>query len=227
MGISERKQREKAQRREDIINACKKLILEKGGGDFSLQDLANTLEISKAALYLTFTNKDEILLSILKEAGEAFYAFLHEKVMASKTGLEGMIAMAHGYLEFYGTNRDTFILFGLKDYFYPAFPFVIPEKMDKMAQQYLDLIHHCLKTGVKDGTLDNTLDIEQTTMSIIFITTSLIDKVSNIPREFRNTESVSQLIQDAFALLLRAAANPKIERKVFLSALDTGAEIKV
>ena len=54
MGIADRKQREKEERRTLILKKAKELILERGVDFLSMQEIADSAELSKAALYLYF-----------------------------------------------------------------------------------------------------------------------------------------------------------------------------
>ncbi|BDZ69820.1 helix-turn-helix domain-containing protein [Methanobacterium petrolearium] len=64
MSIRDRREREKEQRRNDIINAAEKLFFAKGYDDVSMNDIATEVELSKATLYLYFDNKEELFLPL-------------------------------------------------------------------------------------------------------------------------------------------------------------------
>ncbi len=64
MGTAERKEREKAQRREDILNAAKKVFLEKGFREATIEEIANECELSTGTIYLYFKNKDDLYAAL-------------------------------------------------------------------------------------------------------------------------------------------------------------------
>ena len=64
MGIAERKEREKQQRREEIIQAAEKVFFTKGFDKSTMDDIAEHAELSKGTLYLYFKNKDELYASL-------------------------------------------------------------------------------------------------------------------------------------------------------------------
>ncbi|MDQ1336272.1 MAG: TetR/AcrR family transcriptional regulator [Thermodesulfobacteriota bacterium] len=68
MGIAERKQREKEMqqrvRREQILNAAKRVFHTRGFSSVTVEDIAKEAELSPAALYLYFKNKDDIYVSL-------------------------------------------------------------------------------------------------------------------------------------------------------------------
>ena len=64
MGIEERREREKEQRRRLIINAAEKVFAAKGFSGATVENIAEEAELSPATLYLYFKNKDELYASL-------------------------------------------------------------------------------------------------------------------------------------------------------------------
>jgi len=55
-------------RKEQIINATKKLIIDKGYSNFSMKDVAAEMDMSTGLIYHYFENKDDLLLQVLKHS---------------------------------------------------------------------------------------------------------------------------------------------------------------
>lgn len=68
LGIAERKQREKENqqrvRRKQILDAAKRVFHTRGFSSATVEDIAKEAELSPAALYLYFKNKDDIYVSL-------------------------------------------------------------------------------------------------------------------------------------------------------------------
>jgi len=64
MGIEERKEREKEQRRQQIIDAAEKVFAAKGFSAATMENIAEKAELSPATLYLYFKNKDALYASL-------------------------------------------------------------------------------------------------------------------------------------------------------------------
>jgi AcrR family transcriptional regulator len=64
MGIEERKQREREERRKQIVDAAEKVFSTKGFGGATIESIADEAELSPATLYLYFKNKDELYASL-------------------------------------------------------------------------------------------------------------------------------------------------------------------
>lgn len=65
MAIHERKQREKKQRRESMIDAAEILFYEKGYDNVSMKDIADEVELNRATIYLYFENKEALCFSVI------------------------------------------------------------------------------------------------------------------------------------------------------------------
>lgn len=55
-------------RKEQVINATKKLIIDKGYSNFSMKDVAAEMNVSTGLIYHYFENKDDLLLQVLKHS---------------------------------------------------------------------------------------------------------------------------------------------------------------
>jgi len=65
MGISERKIREKEQRRKEILDTAERLFFSHRYEDVSMDGIANNVELNKATLYLYFENKEALFAAIV------------------------------------------------------------------------------------------------------------------------------------------------------------------
>lgn len=64
MGISERKEREKQKRRQDIIDAACEVLSEKGFANATVEDVSERVELAKGTIYLYFRTKEEMFMSV-------------------------------------------------------------------------------------------------------------------------------------------------------------------
>lgn len=65
MGISERKMREKEQRRKVILDTAERLFFSRGYDDVSMDGIAHEVELNKATLYLYFKNKEALFAAVV------------------------------------------------------------------------------------------------------------------------------------------------------------------
>ncbi len=78
MGVAERRKRERDARRELAIDAAMDLFDEDGYSSITMEKIAQRSELSRAALYVYFKNKDEILISAIVSCADRFADRLQE-----------------------------------------------------------------------------------------------------------------------------------------------------
>lgn len=209
MGIEERKNREKVERRSLILREAKKLVLERGVTSLTMQDIAQATELSKATLYLYFQSKEAILIEIMDEATTAFVEFARIRVREASSGLEALHALWASYLTLFGESQDLIVLTGIKNYISPGFPLIADEMngaTHESSMRMVGLIADVLHRGMSDGTLIEGLEPEKLARTVIMIATSIIDTVAKVPRPARDTSLIRTEMRRTFEILLRGLA---------------------
>lgn len=112
VGIAERKEREKAERRRSILDAARDLIRDKAFEEITMDDIAKELELSRATLYLYFSNKSEIYITLLTDGMEDLLAAYRQALETSAISApwDKMRAMAVAFFRFYAENHRYFDL---------------------------------------------------------------------------------------------------------------------
>jgi AcrR family transcriptional regulator len=72
MGILERKEREKQEMRDLILNVATEMFIEEGYDKTSIRKIADKIEYSPATIYLYFKDKDEIFMPFTTKASISF-----------------------------------------------------------------------------------------------------------------------------------------------------------
>lgn len=78
MGVTERRKREREARRDLAISAAMRIFDRDGYHGVTMEKIAELSELSRAALYLYFKNKEEILVSAITAHAEYFASVLQE-----------------------------------------------------------------------------------------------------------------------------------------------------
>jgi AcrR family transcriptional regulator len=78
LGVIERRKREKDLRRELAMDAAMRIYEEEGYHAITMEKIAEKSELSRAALYLYFKNKDEILISAIASHADYFVRLLQK-----------------------------------------------------------------------------------------------------------------------------------------------------
>jgi AcrR family transcriptional regulator len=112
LSTAERRAREKAQRRREILDAARQVFFERGFHSPTVDDVAARAEVSKGTIYLYFESKEEILAHLLLEG-------LHELLAQMEAMFDAVLpqpaeaslrALSTAYLDFCQSNPSYFRL---------------------------------------------------------------------------------------------------------------------
>jgi len=158
MGITERKEREKEQRRNAIIDAAEKVFSSKGFRQSSMEEVAHQAELSKGTLYLYFSSKEELQFAITTRGLNLLYLKLKETFNEKQTGAENLFEIGKAYVRFSREYPDYFkaIIFFESSSLENLDP-VIREKL--IAEDSpLTIFLKAIEKGKKDTTIRNDME---------------------------------------------------------------------
>jgi TetR/AcrR family transcriptional regulator len=156
---ADRKEREKKQRRSDIINAAEKLFFSRGYDNVSMNDIASEVELSKATLYLYFKDKESLFFAIVLRGAKILNAAYTECSKLDTTGIEKIKAMGQGFYEFTKNYPDYFrmLCYSGSERFCNA-DNDDAKKILELTCDNIELISKAFKEGIDDGTVRSDLD---------------------------------------------------------------------
>jgi TetR/AcrR family transcriptional regulator len=100
MSLGKWKEREKEQRRNDIINAARKLFADRDFDEVSMDEIAEDIGLGKSTLYLYFKNKEALYFAIELRGIQIWVEMVKEEVKKGNTGLEKLILYINATREF-------------------------------------------------------------------------------------------------------------------------------
>lgn len=86
MGSSERRERDREQLRQAIVEAARDIVSEQGLDALSMRALAERIEYSPATIYLYFRDKDELIRTVVHEGFARLNAAMQEELLACGGG---------------------------------------------------------------------------------------------------------------------------------------------
>ncbi len=114
MGVEERRERERQQRKRDILDAAKTLLVKKGIDDTSVNRIAKESELGIGTIYFYFKNKEEIFAEIQEEGLGLLYTYVTDAGKKKKHVEGKLAAAAAAYLNF---SRECSEYFDVINYF--------------------------------------------------------------------------------------------------------------
>ena len=106
MGIAERKEREKQQRREEIVLAAEKVFFSKGFDLSTMDDIAEEAELSKGTLYLYFKNKEDLHMAVARRSIHLLRTITLKAASGEGNALEKLGRMGRATIEFSRKDPD-------------------------------------------------------------------------------------------------------------------------
>ena len=111
MGIAERKEREKLQRRNDIIDAAEKVFFYRGFESATMDEIAEKVELSKGTLYLYFKSKEDLQFAIFMRGSDILMKMMKDNLSQDSKGYQRLLELADSFIRFSRENRNYFNLF--------------------------------------------------------------------------------------------------------------------
>ncbi len=152
MATKERREREKEQRREEILAAARTLLLEEGLKAASINRIAKLSELSIGAIYFYFKDKEELYAALQVEGLDILYQYACE-AKAQSTGADDTVRrIALTYLRFSEEHKNYFdvlnyFLASPKTVFTPDFK----TQVDGHAANSIALLVDAIGKGVEEG----------------------------------------------------------------------------
>lgn len=115
MGLIERKEREKENRRKQIMDAGEMLFITNGFRNTTIDQIAGHCEIARGTVYLYFRNKYELFVELIIRSLETFIVNLKESIQTANTVEEKLKEVGRCYLDLYRKNRNGFFLMNFHD----------------------------------------------------------------------------------------------------------------
>jgi len=160
MGINERKEREKHQRRNDIIDAAEKLFFSKGFANSTMEEVAKEAEYSKGTLYLYFKSKEDLYLAITVRGMKILEKMFRDDLSSTENGMCKTRKMGETYFEFAHKYPDYFNAMvyyesaGIKINEDNVYALTCEEQGNKTLQPVAEAVQE----GINDGSIRPELD---------------------------------------------------------------------
>lgn len=216
MGIAERREREKAERRALIIRCTKELVLELGAENVSMMDIAKKAELSKATLYLYFSSKELLFLEICNATAVQFIEYFRARLLSGLTAIETIKLYWQCYLDMFGESDEMVIFFSMWQYLAPGYPFLSLEDKDRplMIFEFYAAIRDMIAQGIAEGTFDPGVDPVMIARTILSLFSTVIENSARMSQNTRSSWFIIDEITKLFQILIRGIARDGLDRSL-------------
>jgi len=158
MGITERKKREKEQRKKEILDTAERLFFSRGYDDVSMDGIAREVELNKATLYLYFKNKEALFAAVVLRGIWILEEKYLECMKKQVPGIAKVALLGEAYYRFSEEHPDYLRL--IKFYGTERFSKENPctAEIGKGYGTCRMILRDAVQEGIDDGTIRADLD---------------------------------------------------------------------
>lgn len=146
-----RRERERRQRRADILQAAENVFAAKGFHAASIEEIARAAEFATGTVYLYFKDKQALYIELFEQKIKELATDIHQRVAATKHPVEALKTLVAARMAYFERNRAFFRIYareGINS---------IESRQDRwqgvvqLYAEYLALIARLVQTGQRRG----------------------------------------------------------------------------
>ncbi|WP_162515274.1 TetR/AcrR family transcriptional regulator [Paenibacillus pinistramenti] len=168
--------------REEFILAGQNALIEHNFTNVGLKDICERANLSKVTFYKCFNSMDELIFAVQQKILGELTEFIESHSTARKSGLESIEGYLDAWILFLNTHPDHLKYIGFFDHTYrDHYP------SEELQTTYRELVsdgtigrvlHNYIDQGVRDGSIRPDLKLEETSLFIIEMIISLMQRLA-------------------------------------------------
>ncbi len=211
MGIQERKEREKEHRREEILDAAPSVFFVKGLQAATMDEIAETAELSKGTLYLYYKSKEDLYLGVMMRGLQVLLDMFAKIANSGHSAARMLMMLGDAYVSYFNTHRDYFRMMNFLQT--PQFHKQVSGEMrvscGVLNERIWSLVNGILQRGIDEGTLRKDLNPAAVGIIVWSSATALLLRI----------DSESPIWKEAFHIDLMETL--KLSNSLFFDAICT------
>jgi len=218
MGIQERKEREKGQRRDEILTAAQEVFFEKGLLNATMDEIAEKAELSKGTLYLYYRSKEDLYLAVMMRGMDTLYTLFARAVANHHKAIDALHGLAQAYIQFFEEHRSLFRM--LHFFQTPQLHKQVSEEMlSACSMQNMKLwnfVQELITRGIKEGDIRRDLNPISTAIVLWSATTAIMARIDYGSDYWKSTMKVDLelVLRQSLDFLLDAIMTPQAREQL-------------
>jgi len=166
--VAQRIEAEKQERIDRILDAARKLFLEKGYLGATMRDIALEAELSTGAIYVYFSGKDEIYEKVCEEAFMVVIGLIKKVALSEGTPRDRVEAVARQYVTFYTDYTEYFEMLTFHDLGFTkrGQSEHLRQRLKILTTQAVQIIEGVVVEGIASGDFSSDLDTTQASFNL-------------------------------------------------------------
>jgi len=190
----ERKEKEKEQRRNTIIDAAQALFFAKPYDEITMEAIAEKVRLAKGTVYLYFNSKEEVYSAVALRGSRILNRMLKGHVEGKKNGLEKAFATGEAYYQFSKEHQDYFRVFAEAENLDLCSDYKTSQELFTISNETLEIVVNSVIEGERDGSIRPDLDPKLTAIFLIQSTKSMIQLTPSFERFLKKTGTDKDVI---------------------------------
>jgi len=149
MGLKERREREREERKRQILHAARSLLFEEGLQATSINKIAKSAELGVGTIYSYFVSKEEIFAALQEEGIELLHNQIKKRLERVKHPEDRLKTIARVYFDFSRENKDYFDII---NYFLSSpgvlFSESLKGQIDQRGNRVISLLVRAVEAGI-------------------------------------------------------------------------------
>ncbi len=147
-----RKEREKWQRRQAILDAASRIFAQKGFERATLDEIAEAAEFGKGTIYNYFSSKEELFFTLLEEGRRYFQDMIQQALATAKTGKEKIERYIDVCFAFFRSHENHFKIFSIEvhqpmNHFYGDIQQRLQANIEESVQFLANILQEAMHSG--------------------------------------------------------------------------------
>jgi AcrR family transcriptional regulator len=173
----ERKEKEKEQRRNQIIDAAQALFFTKPYDEITIEAIAEKAQLAKGTVYLYFESKEDLYSAVALRGARMLNQMFKEKIKGKKNGMQKAFATGEAYYEFYKRYPQDFRMLGEAENLLAQcrdYPNI--QELGRLANGNFEAVLDAVTEGIKDGSIRPDVNPKLASIFLILSTRAMIQQ---------------------------------------------------
>jgi TetR/AcrR family transcriptional regulator len=181
VGITERKERERGYRREEILNAAQTVFFKKGLAEATMDEIAETAELSKGTLYLYCKCKEDLYLGVMMRGIQILYDRLAAVISENEPVPQVLVRLAQEFFDFFTTHRHYFRMLHFLEtrQLHKEATEEMQQSCRALNQKTWDMVVELLRHGIRDGSVRADLNPAEVLVILWSSATALLLRIDS------------------------------------------------
>ncbi len=217
MGIQERKEREKEQRKEEILSAAQKVFFEKGLQIATVDEIAESAELSKGTIYLYYKSKEDLYVAVLTKGMQLMQDMFKVRIRNEPQTLKALLSLVDAYIEFFRKHRNYFRMFQFLQT--PQFHKQVSDEMkeagSQVSLQTWDLATGLVQRGMDEGLLISSLSAGEAAVILWLSATAMMQRIDTEAEMWKHKMNIDldNVLHLSLALYLDSLLTPVAKKE--------------